>query len=217
MRKLYGVLLLLIGFLTFNTTTVQAEADNQYGIKIDGEFDDWADKKPVDISWGQYEIVHQAALLVDNENIYYYVTMSKSGKDNYPMKLADYELTVGNRTSVIYFHDGENIPANGTKAVKPIDTSHGDKYLSHSQAIVHRYVNNGVEYAKMECKIPFSDLGVAPMESQSVSMYTPILGRERITAVGGSTKPYLIVGLGLIIAILGLFKFYRHKKILLKK
>lgn len=216
MRKLLVAILVVLGLVdcTMSTTVRAATNDdnNQFGIKIDGKFDDWKKfkKTPIKNNW-QGDTVKGAVLLADRKNIYYYITMSLSGKDNYPMQVNDYELTVGNVKSVIYIKQAWDIPANGSKKVLLQNTSHG-KNLTNSPAIIHRYVKNGKEYATMECRIPFSDLGLSPTTEQKITMYTPLLGSQRLTTEGGSTGPIILAVSGLVIASLAVFGISKKKK-----
>lgn len=216
MRKLFVAILVVLGLVDCGmSTTIKAatnDVNNQFGIKIDGKFDDWKQfkKTPIQNDWPT-DVVKGEVLLADRKNIYYYITMSLSGKDNYPMQVNDYELIVGNVRSVIYIKEADNIPANGSKKVLLQNTSHG-KNLTHSPAIIHRYVKNGKEYAKMECRIPFSDLGLSPTTEQKITMYTPLLGNQTVTTEGGSTGPIILAVIGLVIASLAVFGITKRKK-----
>lgn len=216
MRKLLVAILVVLGLVDCGmSTTVKAATNgdnNRYGIKIDGKFDDWKKfkKTPIKNDWPQ-DAVKGAVLLADEDNIYYYITMSLSGKDNYPMQVNDYDLTVGNVRSVIDIKQAWDIPANGSKKVMLKNTTH-DKDLTKSPAIIHRYVKNGKEYATMECRIPFTDLGLSPTTSQKIVMRTPILGSQELTTEGGSTGPIILAVSGLAIASLAVFGISKKKK-----
>lgn len=214
MRKIWLALLIVLGMIGLgSTTTVQAAANNKFGITIDGNFDDWKDKPKMDIrNPGIPEPMRQESLLADGDYIYYYVTMSKTGLDNTQMNLNDYEITVGNDTSVIYIKRAWDIPVGGQKKVMLQNSTKGDKDMTHSPAIIRSIKNKNGYYYAMECKIPFSDLGLKPTQTENISMKVPPLGRKVITTQGGSTGPIILAIIGLVIAALSVFNFPKLKK-----
>jgi len=218
MRKLIFVLLCALGIVSTGMTTVvkaKAKADdtNKFNITIDGKFKDWRDKPKVDFKnpWDS-DPVKEASLLTDGSYVYYYVTMSKTGKGNYPMQVNDYELTVGNRTHVMYIKNASNLPKNGNRKVLLQDTSLGDYNMVNSPAIVHTYVRGHNVYASMECKIPAADLHASPTDLHDISMKTPLLGNKVIKAKGASTGPVVLASIGFGIAVLALFVIPKIKR-----
>lgn len=117
MRKMFFALMIAVGLISCSSVLItQAAETNKFGIKIDGNFDDWKDKPMTDIKnpWNG-DPVKQASLLTDGKYIYYYITMSKTGRDNYPFQVNDHQLTVGNKMHSIYIKRAYDIPANKTK------------------------------------------------------------------------------------------------------
>lgn len=214
MRKIFFAILIALGIVsTGMTTVVKADDTNKFGITIDGNFDDWKDKPMVDFKnpWDT-DPVKEASLLTDGKYIYYYVTMSKTGKANYPMQVNDYELTVGGKMHVIYIKNANNLPENANRTVMLQDTSVGDYNMVNSPAIVHTYAKNGNLYASMEAKIPFSDLHGSVAGDQDISMKTPLLGNKVVYAKGASTGPVVLASVGFGIAVLSLFTVPKLRK-----
>jgi hypothetical protein len=220
MRKLYCLLMFLIGLTIFGgTTTVQA-ADNDYGIKIDGNFSDWADKKKTDIQSNDdtYNIKHEA-LLADGKNIYFYLNMSPNHGNGYKnLQPAGYELRVGDKLFWLTIQDPYNLQINEKRAVKiwayEQDNTGGgvNEILPNAKAYISRVrnnddptINNG-STDKMEFEIPFSDLKAVSTTSQKVTMHNGNLGNQTLTTEGGSTGPVILAISGLAIAMFGIIK-----------
>lgn len=218
MRKMFFALMIAVGLISCSSVLItQAAETNKFGIKIDGNFDDWKDKLMTDIKnpWNG-DPVKQASLLTDGKYIYYYITMSKTGRDNYPFQVNDHQLTVGNKMHSIYIKRAYDIPANKTKKVMLVDTSGGDVPMVHSPAVIHRYVKNGKEYGTMEARISFSDLKAVPTDAQHISIKVPLIGSTVVTAESGSTGPIVLAIVGLLIAILSFFSLPKLKRVLTK-
>ncbi|ATO45430.1 hypothetical protein C5L30_001906 [Companilactobacillus farciminis] len=212
MRKIIFTLMILFGVGMSLEPTVVSAATDDFNIKIDGKFSDWDDKPKHDVYY-DFGPVKEASLLADDKYIYYYVSTSKSHKDNLGFQTVDYQLKIGNRLHVIYIKNAWDIKPNQNTKVLLQDNSNGDRNLVNSPAIVHRFVGPGYDYAVMECRIPYEELDAASMAGQDISMKTPQLGMQIITAVGGSTGPYVLAGVGVVIAAFGIFK-YRKRKII---
>ncbi|WP_338215888.1 Firmicu-CTERM sorting domain-containing protein [Companilactobacillus muriivasis] len=214
MRKIIFALFIALGIVSTGMTTVVKAADtNKFGITIDGNFNDWKDKPKVDFKnpWDT-DPVKEASLLTDGDYIYYYVTMSKTGKANYPMQVNDYELTVGGKTHVIYIKNASNLPENANRKVMLQDTTKGDYNMIHSPAIVHTFAKDGNLYASMECKIPAADLHATSIDLHDISMKNPILGNKVVEAKGASTGPIVLASIGFGIALLSFFTVPKLKK-----
>ena len=51
------------------------------------------------------------------------------------------------------------------------------------------------------------------MTGQTITMYNPNIGNEKVTVAGGSTGPYLISGVGVVIVAWGYFKFRKRRQL----
>ncbi|MBL3531650.1 hypothetical protein JMJ99_09750 [Companilactobacillus zhachilii] len=214
MRKLFFALFIALGIVsTGMTTVVKAEDTNKFGITIDGNFDDWKDKPMVDIQnpW-RTDPIKESSLLTDGKYIYYYITMSKSGKDNYPMQVNSYELTVGGKMHDINIKNAWDLPKNASKKVMLQDSTMGEYNMIHSPAIITTYAKKGKVYSAMEAKIPYSDLHATQFTDQDISMKTPILGSQVVYAKGAGTGPVVLASVGFGIAVLSLFTVPKLRK-----
>lgn len=220
MRKLYCLLIFLIGLVIFGgTTTVQA-ADNDFGIKIDGNFSDWSDKKKTDIqSNNDVYNIKQEVLLADGRNIYFYLDMSpKKGNGYNNLQPTGYQLRVGDKLFWLTIQDTYNLQINEKRAVKIYayeqdSTGSGvDEILPNAKAYITKVnieADSGVKNGstqKLEFEIPFSDLKAVSTTSQKVTMHNDNLGNQTLTTEGGSTGPIVLAISGLAIACFGIIK-----------
>lgn len=51
------------------------------------------------------------------------------------------------------------------------------------------------------------------MTGQTITMYNPNIGDKKVTVAGGSTGPYLISGVGVVIVAWGYFKLRKRHQL----
>lgn len=221
MRRVMLAMTALIAMLLWGGLTTPAHADsngsaaNKYNISIDGNFDDWSDKPMTTVkeSWDDYNI-KKAALLADDNNIYFYLNMSPEHGGGYStLQPSGYVLKVGSKTFYVTFKTTGNLTDGATvdgtvNAWNSDDGGSGD--LSQATMKVHRFKTANGHNDIMEAKIPLSELKVAG-GSQTITMKNDNLGSQTLTATGGSTGPVVLAGVGLTIAIGSVVTFTRTR------
>lgn len=226
MKKLVLIISFVLTMFTLgNTTNVQAAGtrtvgastmDNKYGIKIDGKFSDWNEIPKTDVknNWPS-DPTKQEALVADDDYVYYYLTMSKDKKRGGTVPGSEYQLKIGPKNHVIYLVGIGDIQNNQVNDIVLKDTTGkgGDVILKNTSAKIYRYSKGGLTYDEMEWKIPLSDLGVTTNTQQKISIKVPALGNKVVETVGGSTGPVLLASVGLVIAVFGVIKISRVKKL----
>lgn len=228
MRKIFLSLLILLGLSVFGgTTNVEAAtADNSYGIKIDGNFNDWAKYPKTNIQSNNdtYNIKHEV-LMADRNNIYFYLNMSpEHGYGYMNLQPSGYELKVGNKRFWLTVENPYNLALNEKRAVnlqayEDDNIGHVNEVLPNAKVyIAHKSINadpgvtNGSTQL-MEFMIPLSDLGVTGTTEQDITMHNDTLGNQTLKTTGGSTGPVLLAMSGFAIALLGVIKIPKMSKL----
>jgi len=138
----------------------------------------------------------------DGDYVYVYVKMKYGMVPGY----GDYNFDVGGQK---YYVWSKNIPSsigdNETKAVDFI----GGKWNEGSQygTVGNGYVAKDGQHNIAEFKVDLKKFNLSTMTGQTITMYNPNIGNEKVTVAGGSTGPLVISGVGVIVAGLGYFKF----------
>lgn len=212
--------MILFGCSVLNTTTVKAadtDANNKFGITIDGNFDDWKNKPKTDIDFGKADDfnIKRGVLLADQNNIYFYIDMSpKQGVGYTNLQPSGYELTVGNKAYSLTINNALNLKTNEIRKTNVNVWEHDSTgaYLSDNvgKACLTRVSNDALVKGgitdKMEVMIPLSALKVSGTTEQKISLHNGNLGKQTLTTVGGSTAPILLAISGLAIAVLAIMK-----------
>lgn len=211
--KTVKVLLVMVAFLgLFGLAPRVQAATNNFGITIDGQFSDWQDKPKTQISfeWDNFNI-KEGSLLADTTNIYFYLKMSDKGSGYTDLQPADYRLKIAGKLYYITFTDlitGDvgTIKEIGISAWSPDDNK---LYDLPNAKIVEARQPVGQGYSDfVEFSIPYGDLGLdsSIVNEISVEISNPNnLGSQTITTTGGSTGPFIIAGVGLVMAAGGLW------------
>ena len=224
MRKFRMIMACLCGILLLAAPSVKAEqmtSSNPYGITIDGNFEDWADKPKTDIAepWDDYNY-KQGSLLADSDNIYFFIDMSPVQGNGYnTLQPSGYKLTVGNKVFDLTFNgifNNQDASTIGQKKSLTIycwaEDGTVNEILPDAQAMVSR-VKTKLNYDDiMECKIPIADLKLETSGSQQITLSNSNLGTQTMVVNGGSTGPVVLSSIGLGIAVVGVVGFKKRKK-----
>lgn len=197
------------------------------GIVIDGDFSDWDGITKSDmISGNDTDNVKEAALVADDQNVYFYVAMKPVLTGGYvDLQPSGYKLTVG---GVVYYLDFNNNTAvslqpGETKMISLgiYDPKTGSYTTLDQQAAVTSEkitqkngdgttTTNWV--AVVECAVPFDKLsGISSTSGQIITLENTNLWTGKLTTTGGSTQPVVAAGLGLITALFGLWQLKKRK------
>lgn len=225
MKRLLMGLMILVGLSVFGSTTTvkaaQTDANNKFGITIDGNFSDWENKPKTDIDFGQADNfnIKQGVLLADQNNIYFYLDMSpKHGVGYAELQTSSYELKVGNKRYWLDVQGAGGLTVNQVKRINlkiwENDDTGGNVLGVFDQVKAYErrtpvHADSGVINGtsdKMEVMIPLSVLKVGGTTEQKISIHNANLGNQTLNTVGGSTGPILLAISGLAIAVLAIMK-----------
>jgi len=220
-RRAILLIVALFGAFWWGASTTVANADsnrtatNKYDITIDGNFDDWSGKPMTEVKEnGDDYNIKRESLVADDDNIYFYLNMSPEHGGGYStLQPSGYVLNVGSKTFYVTFKtDGtlsDDTTVSGTvNAWNSENGGSGD--LSQATMKVHRYKTANGHNDIMEARIPLSELKVAG-GSQTITMKNANLGTQTLTATGGSTGPFILAGIGMVIALGGAGTFIKTK------
>lgn len=179
-------------------TTTDANADNtndNLNIKIDGQYQDW---KNIQLTEGYNGYT---AMVSDGHYVYVYVKMKYGMVPGY----GDYNFDIGGKKVYVWT---DQIPGTLDKdQTKAIDFTAGDYNEGHQYGTVgNGYVTNDGQHNVGEFRIDLSKLDISTMVGQTITMYNPNIGNEKVTTSGGSTGPILISSIGVLIAGFGYIK-----------
>ncbi|MFC6202925.1 Firmicu-CTERM sorting domain-containing protein [Lactiplantibacillus nangangensis] len=180
------------------TTTTSANANNDndnLNIVIDGKFNDW---KNVTLTEG-YD--GYTAMVSDGNYVYVYVKMKYGQVPGY----GDYNFDISGKKVYVW---SDNIPSSQNEGdVKAVSFTGGDYNEGHQYGDVGTgYVAQSGGHSIAEFKVDISKFGVSSMTGQTITMYNPNIGNEKVTVAGGSTGPILISGIGVVIVGFGYYK-----------
>lgn len=189
------------------TTDTNASNDNDnLNITIDGKFADW---KGVTLTGGYNGYT---AMVSDGDKVYVYVRMIK-GNGQVP-GYGDYNFDFNGKKIYIWSKDmpSSTVSSGSAKAVTFTggDWNEGNQYGTVGNGYVSSN-SNGEPIA--EFQIDLSKLNLSSMTGQTITMYNPNIGNEKVTVAGGSTGPYVISGIGLGIAGLGYWRLRKSGKL----
>ncbi|MFV0559305.1 MAG: Firmicu-CTERM sorting domain-containing protein [Enterococcus sp.] len=210
------VLFFLVVFATPKTTYADS---NEFGITIDGAFDDWDDKPMTTItSNGDNFNIKKGSLLADTTDVYFYLNMSETGIGYNNLQTANYELVIAGKTYYLTFANtissGDSVGTSKEISVSAWSSSDNQNYSLPNAKIIEtrRAVGDGYSDT-VEFSIPYGDLGLdnTIVNEISLTIKNTNLGEQTISTTGGSTGPYIIAGVGFVMAVGVLFITKRRK------
>lgn len=187
------------------TTDTNASNDNDnLNIKIDGKFADW---KNVTLTEGYNGYT---AMVSDGDKVYFYVKMKYGTVPGY----GDYNFDFNGKKVYVWT---DEIPSNPVSADNPqkVNLTGGEYNEGHQYGTVgDGYIStdkDGHNIAEFEVNV--GTLKLSSMTGQTITMYNPNIGNEKVTVAGGSTGPYVISGIGLGIAGFGYWRLRKSGKL----
>ncbi|AVK63747.1 Firmicu-CTERM sorting domain-containing protein [Lactobacillus sp. CBA3606] len=185
-----------------DTTTTDANANNDNdnaNISIDGKFSDW---KNMTLTEGYNGYT---AMVSDGNYVYVYVKMKYGTVPGY----GDYNFDIGGQKYYVWSKD---IPSNVSSGESKAVSFTGGKWNEGSQygTVGTGYVSNDGSHSIAEFKVNLSKFNISTMTGQTITMYNPNIGNEKVTVAGGSTGPILLSGIGVFIAGIGYVKFKKN-------
>lgn len=203
--KILGVIFTLLITASVLILPASAQHNDYLPIQIDGSFEDWSDKPMTRLHYDwQIPYYHAGSLFRDEEYVYLYIKMAEQGYMDF------------NGYNYLFKVDGVDhyvvvVPQNGAKKTEGLNSyvvRSQNNYTLIDGAVAAVMVTKG-ESDVCELRIPLSYFSQNPDAIGSISFYSSNLGPQTITAVGTPTLPYLVAGLGLVLAAAGI---YRRKK-----
>lgn len=216
------LLLVVLSLLVYCSKVNALDVTNSYGIKIDGEFNDWSDKPQTRITVpGDDYNVKTGGLLADKNSIYFYIDMSPVQGNGYnTLQPAGYKLTVGNKIFDLTFNggftSGDTSMIGQKKSLTITCWSSSDNStldMSKAQAILSRVETKQSYDDIMECEILISSLKLEGTTSQQISLTNSNLGTQTLVVNGGSTGPVVLTAIGLSIAVVGVTRLAYKKRV----
>ncbi|AYG37683.1 Firmicu-CTERM sorting domain-containing protein [Lactiplantibacillus pentosus] len=186
-----------------STTNNDANNDNDnLNITIDGKFNDW---KNVSLTEGYNGYT---AMVSDGKYVYVYVKMKYGQVPGY----GDYNFDISGQNYYVWSGDMPSSQADG--AVKAVSFT-GGKWNEGSQygTVGNGYVAQDGSHSVAEFKVDLSKFNLSTMTGQTITMYNPNIGDKKVTVAGGSTGPYLISGVGVVIVAWGYFKLRKRHQL----
>ncbi|MFT8949789.1 MAG: Firmicu-CTERM sorting domain-containing protein, partial [Liquorilactobacillus hordei] len=197
-----------------------------YNIVIDGSFSDWKDITKTDIYFN-YDLynIKEGAMVSDGTYLYIYIRMDYTvTNDAYNhLQASGYVLTVGGtKYDLTIVNPGTGTPVtNNLKNVGDtqkvgIDLWNGAKQKNTIPSDVEGmaakvYGDKNAPTDAVELKIPLSDLTTSSQSGQIITLKNANLGDQTLTISGGSTGPIILAVIGLIIAVVGGWKFNERR------
>lgn len=171
----------------------------------------------------QWDTYRQVGLSVDDQNIYIYVSMdpyiyeSNDALNTWDRnaQLSGYVLTIAGET--IYIRgDGDVSSLNNsysnqtnTYSVNVYSQNTGSKDVKNAMTVTHLVRDNGNRMNNiMSIKLPLKELGIALPATTNVTLTNANIwaGAVSITVNGASSGPWIIVIVGLILALITTFR-----------
>jgi uncharacterized protein (TIGR04145 family) len=190
---------------------VSGHADNKYGIVIDGKFDDWSGLPMTKLSYS-YENgqnIKYASLVTDDSNLYFYLSMAPEKDEGYKnLQPSGHKLVIGNKvfwmTIVDPLQSGDSSLIGQTKDVSVTfwaeDNSVNVTLPIGKMTRVKTDFNDASYSDEVEIAVPFEQLQLEATGSQTIVYSNTNLDEQTITVTGGSTGPWLLAGIAVVIA-----------------
>ncbi|WP_125588021.1 Firmicu-CTERM sorting domain-containing protein [Companilactobacillus jidongensis] len=178
-------------------TPTDANADNtndNLNINIDGKYQDWKNMKLTE-GYNGY-----TAMVSDGNYVYVYVKMKYGNFPGY----GDYNFDIGGKKVYVWSSEDTNVASGQTKTISFTggDYNEGNQYGT----VGNGYITNDGKNNIGEFKVDLTKFKISNMAGQTITMYNPNIGNEKVTTAGGSTGPILISGVGVLIAGFGYIK-----------
>ncbi len=170
-------------------------------IVIDGNYSDWADKPHSKISypWDSANTYHLGALFRDDTYLYLHIKMSS------------YSYSQFNGWNYLFTIDGKQeymnaVTPNNAALVEGNNTleirrQNGYQLVSGGAGIVTRHSGQPDEW---EIRIPLTAFPGNPQNFSTITFSCSNLGPQELTATGTPTWPYLLAGVALVTAAVGI-------------
>ncbi|MBP5816632.1 Firmicu-CTERM sorting domain-containing protein [Lactiplantibacillus plantarum] len=186
-----------------STTDNNAANDNDnLNIKIDGNFNDW---KNVTLTEGYNGYM---AMVSDGKYVYVYVKMKYGQVPGY----GDYNFDIGGQKYYVWSNEMPSSQSDG--AVKAVSFTGGKYNEGHQYGTVgNGYVSQAGSHSIAEFRVDLSKFDISTMTGQTITMSNPNIGNQKMTVAGGSTGPYVISGVGVVIVAWGYFKFRKRRRL----
>ncbi|WP_125763738.1 Firmicu-CTERM sorting domain-containing protein [Levilactobacillus mulengensis] len=189
------------------TTTTDNDANNDndnLNIKIDGKFADW---KNVTLTEGYNGYT---AMVTDGDKVYVYVKMKYGTVPGY----GDYNFDFNGKKIYVWTDEIPSSPVS-SDSPKAVNFTAGDYNEGHQYGTVgNGYISSDSEgHSIAEFQIDVSKLKLSSMTGQTITMVNPNIGNEKVTVAGGSTGPYVIAGIGVLIAGFGYWRLRKSGKL----
>lgn len=216
MKKLYYTLFLSLLFVAGVFLPIDAHAANKYGIAIDGDFSDWSSLPVTELSFS-YENgqnIKYASLVTDEANLYFYLNMAPEGHNYHNLQPSGHKLTIGNKVFWMTFNgtfSSEDLSVVGQ--TKDVQVNFWAEDNSVNVTIPGKLTRVKTDFSdtsysdEVEVAIPFEQLQVEATSSQTITYSNSNLGEQTITVTGGSTGPWLLAGIAVVIVGYAFWKF----------
>lgn len=202
-------------------------------IRIDGFFDDWADKMHyLVINWNMPQNqrnennCRQFSALYDDNNIYFHVVMRKDGNEEFQSN--EYHMEANGKEVIFVLRDKDNKNITFPNGDRTNRTQEIGVYYRQGQAAgfsdltpienskAYLVVKDG-QPDEVEFSIPVSAFetvyGKPVGEFTELTVWNPnLMESQKLTIAGTSTAPWIIAGIGAVIAVGGFVVYNRKKK-----
>lgn len=218
MKKLHYTFILVILAAIGVFLPVEAHADNKYGIVIDGAFEDWKSLPITEFSFS-YENgqnIKYVSLVTDESNMYFYLNMAPEGHNYHNLQPSGHKLTIGNKVFWMTFSDlfpSEDLSKVGQ--TKDVHVNFWAEDNSVNTTVVGKLTRVKTDFSdksysdEVEVAVPFEQLKVENTSSQTITYSNSNLGEQVINVTGGSTGPWILAGIAILIAG---YSVWRYKK-----
>jgi len=229
MRYTFAIVVLIISGFTLGTKNVQAVETNQYGIVIDGKFDDWEGKPKTDIyfSYNNGNVTKQGSFLSDGKYLYIYIDMDPYKKGhNYRFQGSGWYLSVGDSRYSLRFileNNKSNVALGTIAKISGVATwpENDPQQIFVQQWTIPDIIgyvkadsipNSGKIRDRAEIRIPLAGIFNNPDIVKEMTISNNNLGEQKITVTGGSTGGVVIVVSGFMIASAVVYRNTKKKK-----
>ncbi|MCR5061395.1 MAG: Firmicu-CTERM sorting domain-containing protein [Saccharofermentans sp.] len=236
LRKVVTVLssAVLVVFIGMRSVPVMADtnpADVSANIQIDGVYGDWSGVPETNITYSAWNGtgVHIAQLYTDGEYLYGHIKMCDLMNTPFPfdafrLKIngidQEFHVCLDNNyfsnaapTTLGSYGSNLSIGVRGDRTHwQPAMLSSTVSYTVYDQPYVH---NNDTRAPEIEFKISLADLaeayGISPEEIGTITLSNHTLGGSGVSVAGTPTGAIIGIGIAVLLAVIGITKFYKGK------
>lgn len=208
------------------------ESSAASSIQIDGYFDDWADKMHyLVINWNMPQDqrtvnnCRQFSALYDDDTIYFHVVMRKDGNEEFQSN--EYHMEANGKEVIFVLRDKDNKNVTFPNGDRTNRTQEIGVYYRQGQAAgftdltpienakAYLVVKDG-QPDEVEFSIPvsaFETVHGSPVgEFTELTVWNPnLMDNQKLTIAGTSTAPWIIAGVGAVIAVGGVVVYNKKK------